>query len=162
VVGSGQCPEHAWLYNRDKNIMSSGDQTLPNISSNVSVWPTEPDGNPMEDWITSCHKLRDAVPKDTLILPAHGIPFRGAHHRLSRLIEHHEHALERLHEYCFDPKRSTEVYSMLFRRKINDGNRLMAVGESIAHLNCLINRGQMERSMNTDGHYVYRSLETSK
>jgi len=160
IVGSGHSPEHACLYNADKKIMISGDQILPNISSNVSVWPTEPQGNPLEDWIRSCHKLRDVTPKDTLVMPAHGIPFRGAHHRLTRLIEHHEQALERLHEYCFEPKRSTEVYSVLFRRKINDGNRLMAVGESIAHLNCLIERGLMTRSTNADGHYIYRSIKT--
>ncbi len=159
IIGSGHSPEHACLYNKDKNIMISGDQILPNISSNVSVWPTEPDGNPLEDWISSCHKLRGAVPKDTLILPAHGIPFRGAHHRLGRLIMHHENALERLHEYCFEPKRSTEVYPMLFRRKINDGNRLMAVGESIAHLHCLMQRGLMVRTLNADGHYIYRAIK---
>jgi len=161
LIGSGHSPEHACLYNADLKIMISGDQILPNISSNVSVWPTEPDGNPLEDWIRSCHKLRDAVPKDTLVLPAHGIPFRGADIRLNRLIDQHESGLERLHKFCFEPKRSTEVYSMLFRRKINDGNRLMAVGESIAHLNCLVKRGQMVRTMNADGHYIYRSIESA-
>jgi len=161
LIGSGHSPEHACLYNADLKIMISGDQILPNISSNVSVWPTEPDGNPLEDWIRSCHKLRDAVPKDALVLPAHGIPFRGADIRLNRLIDQHESGLERLHKFCFEPKRSTEVYSMLFRRKINDGNRLMAVGESIAHLNCLVKRGQMVRTMNADGHYIYHSIEST-
>lgn len=158
IVGSGHSPEHACLYNADKKIMISGDQILPNISSNVGVWPTEPEANPLEDWIRSCHKLKDAVPKDTLILPAHGIPFHGAHHRLNSLIEHHELALERLHEYCLAPKRATEVYPVLFRRKINDGNRLMAVGESVAHLNCLIKRGLMKRTTNADGQFLYRSI----
>ncbi len=158
LVGSGHSPEHACLYNADLKLMISGDQILPNISSNVSVWPTEPDGNPLEDWISSCHKLRDAVPNDTLVMPAHGIPFWGANARLTRLIEHHEHALERLYKHCLEPRHSTEVYPVLFRRKINDGNRLMAVGESIAHLNCLIKRGRMVRSTNAAGQYVYRSL----
>ncbi len=160
LIGSGHSPEHACLYNAELKIMISGDQILPNISSNVSVWPTEPDGNPLEDWIRSCHKLREAVPKDTLVLPAHGIAFRGADHRLGRLIAHHENALERLHEYCLEPRRSTEIYPVLFRRKINDGNRLMAVGESIAHLNCLIYRGQMLRKTTAEGHYVYQSIKT--
>ena len=157
IIGSGHSPEHACLYSDDLNIMISGDQLLPNISSNVSVWPTEPEGNPLEDWITSCHKLKTAIPEDTLVLPAHGIPFRGAHLRLSKLIKHHEQALERLHKHCLQPKRSTDVYPVLFRRSINDGNRSMAVGESIAHLNCLIERGKVERSLNEAGHYIYRS-----
>lgn len=158
LVGSGHSPEHACLYNAELKLMISGDQILPNISSNVSVWPTEPDGNPLEDWISSCRKLRELVPDDTLVMPAHGIPFRGADARLSRLIEHHGHALERLHKHCLEPRLSTEVYPALFRRKINDGNRLMAVGESIAHLNCLVKRGQMTRTLNAGGQYVYQSI----
>ncbi len=158
IVGSGHSPEHACLYSSALDILISGDQLLPNISSNISVWPTEPEGNPLEDWIRSCHKLKSTVPKNTLVLPAHGIPFRGAHYRLSKLIKHHELALERLHKYCLEPKLSTEVYPVLFRRSINDGNRSMAVGESIAHLNCLRARGLMTRSLNQAGQYLYRSI----
>jgi len=135
----------------------TGDQLLPNISSNVSVWPTEPEGNPLEDWIQSCHRLRDEFPEDILICPAHGIPFRGAHKRLSKLIEHHEKALVRLAEHCRKPRLATEVYPVLFRREINDGNRIMAVGESVAHLNCLKARGVVSRRLNDRGQFTYKT-----
>jgi len=157
VVGSGHSPEHACLWCPELKICMTGDQLLPNISSNVSVWPTEPESNPLEEWIASCHKLKDVLPEDTLICPAHGIPFHGAHRRLEKLIYHHERALERLHEYCTEPKLATEVYSVLFRREITDGNRLMAVGESIAHLNCLLGRDLMTRRINDAGQFIYKS-----
>ena len=160
VVGSGHSPEHACLWCPELSICMTGDQLLPNISSNVSVWPTEPEANPLEDWISSCHKLKNVLPEDTLICPAHGIPFTGAHRRLDKLIYHHERALERLHELCTEPKLSTEVYSALFRRQITDMNRLMAVGESIAHLNCLIGRGLMTRRLNDAGQFIYKSTRT--
>ena len=51
VIGSGHSPEHACLYCPELNLALTGDQLLPNISSNVSVWPTEPESNPLEDWI---------------------------------------------------------------------------------------------------------------
>ena len=114
IIGSGHSPEHACLYCPELNLCLTGDQLLPNISSNVSVWPTEPEGNPLEEWINSCHKLITELPEDVLIGPAHGIPFYGAHRRLEKLIEHHEKALERLLEHCKTPRRSTEVYSVLF------------------------------------------------
>ena len=44
VVGSGHSPEHACLHCPELKLMISGDQVLPRISSNVSVFPTEPDG----------------------------------------------------------------------------------------------------------------------
>ena len=157
VIGAGHSPEHACLYCPELNIALTGDQLLPNISSNVSVWPTEPEGNPLEDWIQSCHKLLAEFPADVLIGPAHGIPFRGAHRRLSKLIEHHEKALNRLAEHCRTPRLATEVYSALFRREINDSNRIMAVGESVAHLNCLKARGVISRRRNDRGQFTYKT-----
>lgn len=156
VVGSGHSPEHACLYCPELNLALTGDQLLPNISSNVSVWPTEPEGNPLENWISSCHKLLEALPKDVLVCPAHGVPFRGAHKRLSKLVEHHEKALMRLAEFCREPRLATGVYSVLFRREINDGNRIMAVGESVAHLNCLKGRGIISRRLNDRGQFTYK------
>jgi len=157
IIGSGHSPEHACLWCPELNICLSGDQILPNISSNVSVWPTEPEANPLQDWINSCKKLRAALPEDVLICPAHGIPFRGAHKRLDKLIDHHEKALTRLYEFCKTPRLATEVYSVLFRREINDSNRIMAVGESIAHLNCLKGRGQVLRLRNDAGQFIYKA-----
>lgn len=157
IIGSGHSPEHACLYCPELKICLSGDQILPNISSNVSVWPTEPEGNPLEEWIISCHKLKAALPEDTLIGPAHGIPFRGAHKRLEKLISHHEKALNRLAEFCQTPRLATEVYSVLFRRGINDGNRLMAVGEAVSHLNCLKQRGVVRRTLNDAGQFSYHT-----
>ena len=157
ITGAGHSPEHACLYCSALNLCLTGDQLLPNISSNVSVWPTEPEGNPLEDWISSCHKLKAELPEDVLIAPAHGIPFRGAHKRLDKLIDHHEKALNRLAEFCLTPRLATGVYSVLFRREINDGNRLMAVGESIAHLNCLMGRGIITRRRNDAGQFTYKT-----
>jgi len=157
IIGSGHSPEHACFYCADLNLCLTGDQLLPNISSNVSVWPTEPEQNPLEEWIFSCHKLKAELPEDALICPAHGIPFRGAHKRLDKLIEHHEKALKRLAEFCRTPQLSTGVYSVLFRREINDRNRIMAVGESVAHLNCLKGRGIISRRLNDAGQFTYKT-----
>ena len=162
LVGSGHSPEHACLFSPALNICLTGDQLLPNISSNVSVWPTEPEGNPMQDWIDSCYMLRLRLPEDVLVCPAHGIPFRGAYKRLDKLVEHHEKALARLYDFCTTPMLSTQVYSCLFRREINDGNRIMAVGEAIAHLMCLVERGKMTRRINDAGQYTYKSVSPSK
>ncbi len=158
IVGSGHSPEHACLWCEELGICLTGDQLLPNISSNVSVWPTEPECNPLEYWIDSCKKLKRTLPENTLICPAHGIPFVGAHRRLDKLISHHERSLDRLYDYCRKPVLATEVFSILFRRPINDNNRIMSVGESLAHLNCLVRRHKMTRRINDAGQYTYKSI----
>jgi glyoxylase-like metal-dependent hydrolase (beta-lactamase superfamily II) len=146
VVGRGHAPEHCCLWSREDNIFISGDQLLPRISSNVSVFPTEPDGNPLQDWLDSCAKLKTLLPDETLVLPSHNRPFRGAGLRLQELIDGHEEGMVKLLALCAEPKRAVDVFPALFRAKITSGNFGMATGESLAHLNCLLARGLMTRT----------------
>ena len=122
LVGSGHSPEHAFLLCPELEVLISGDQILPRISSNVSVWPTEPSANPLQDWIDSCHDLIHQVPADVLVLPAHGDPFRRANTRLAQLIRHHEESLEALQTVCATPQRAVDVFPTLFKGRINRKN----------------------------------------
>jgi glyoxylase-like metal-dependent hydrolase (beta-lactamase superfamily II) len=152
VVGGGHSPEHVCLYNSKNNIFIAGDQLLPTISSNVSVWPTEPYANPMEEWLTACHKLSTLLNEDTLVLPSHGLPFYGATQRLQLLIEESETSLQQLAEHCNTPRRAVDTFEVLFKSPITNSNLQMATGESLAHLHCLKERGilQVERREGVD------------
>jgi glyoxylase-like metal-dependent hydrolase (beta-lactamase superfamily II) len=156
IMGCGHSPEHACLFQPELNVVISGDQVLPRISSNVSVFPTEPEGDPMRDWINSCHKLKAALPSDVLVLPAHNEPFVGVHRRLDDLIENHENALSRLADWITVPKRVVECFSPLFKRTIGPDVLGMATGEAVAHLNCLIARGLAVTSVGDDGVVLYK------
>lgn len=152
IIGNGHSPEHACLYCPVLNVVISGDQLLPRISSNVSVHPTEPEANPLADWLASCARLKAALPENVLVLPAHNEPFKGAHKRLQHLIDGHEVALKRLHERLIKgPLRVQETFASLFSRKIGDDEIGLATGEAISHLNCLIARGMARREMDEDG-----------
>lgn len=155
ITGCGHSPEHACLFNEALNILISGDQLLPRISSNVSVFPTEPDADPLADWLRSCAKLKAAVPADVLVLPAHNEPFTGAHARLDDLIGGHERALARLEQRLVEPKRAVDLFGAIFARKIDDDLIGMATGETIAHLNCLIARGRVRAATGPDGVTLY-------
>ena len=159
VTGNGHSPEHACLWCPEANIVISGDQLLPRISSNVSVHPTEPEANPLQDWLDSCNKLKTVLPSDVLVLPAHNEPFRGAHLRLQELIDDHENNMEKLVTLCTEPQRAIDVFPALFRAKITQGVYGMATGESVAHLNCLRTRARMERDVDADGVQWYRSFQ---
>ncbi|WP_374572932.1 MBL fold metallo-hydrolase [Phenylobacterium sp.] len=157
VVGSGHSPEHACFYSEDLQLLISGDQVLPKISSNVSVFPTEPDADPLTDWLNSLARIKTRVPDDVLVLPAHNDPFFGLHARVDNLIEGHERCLERLQKLIAEPKRAVDVFSVLFRRKITEHNLSMATGESLAHLNCLMARGLAVKETDADGVDWYRA-----
>lgn len=157
VVGRGHSPEHACLYCADLNVAISGDQILPTISSNVSLWPTEPDADPLADWLESCTALKRRLPADVLVLPAHGKPFRGAHVRLDALIAEHRHGLDRLVELCAEPKAATDVFPALFKSPVDGARLMMAAGESLAHLKYLEKRGLLSGETGADGVRRYRT-----
>ena len=148
ITGHGHSPEHACLYNAGQNVLISGDQVLPTISPNVSVYPTEPAANPLAGWFDSLHRMKTLLPDDVLVLPAHGKPFRGIKGRLDALIEEHETGLQKLRQHCREPQRAVDVFPALFKGRITDDNLMMATGEAIAHLNYLLYEGEV--GINTD------------
>lgn len=144
IIGSGHSPEHVCLFCPEKNIVISGDQLLPRISSNVSVHPTEPEADPLKDWLNSCRKLLAALPEDVLVLPAHNEPFTGAHKRLQHLIDGHETALTRLRQRLSKaPATVLETFVAVFGRAIDGEELSMATGEALAHLNYLKHKGEL-------------------
>jgi glyoxylase-like metal-dependent hydrolase (beta-lactamase superfamily II) len=151
VVGEGHSPEHACLWREADDVVLGGDQILPKISSNVSVWPTEPDADPLGDWLASLERMKTVFPDEVLVLPSHGEPFRGAQARLDALLRGHRTALRRLERALRSPKRAVDVFPALFARPVGDGVRGMATGESLAHLNYLLRQGRVERVRDADG-----------
>jgi glyoxylase-like metal-dependent hydrolase (beta-lactamase superfamily II) len=152
VVGMGHSPEHLCLHCPALKLLISGDQVLPGISSNVSVFPTEPEGDPLGDWLSSLAAIKTTVPDDVLVLPAHNLPFRGLHARLAALIDGHERSLHKLLTLLAEPRRVIDVFEALYRRPI-DGDELLglATGEALAHLNHLRARGSVIRERAADG-----------
>jgi glyoxylase-like metal-dependent hydrolase (beta-lactamase superfamily II) len=160
VVGCGHSPEHACLYCPQLKVLISGDQVLPRISSNVSVHPTEPDADPMSDWLDSLAKVRREVPGDVLVLPAHNECFVGLHARIDALERGQETSLRRLRRTLAEPKRVVDVFGALFARPISDADAAllgMATGEAVACLNHLVRRGEAVRSLDDHGVAWYRS-----
>lgn len=152
VVGNGHSPEHVCLYCPALNIIISGDQLLPRISSNVSVHPTEPKSNPLKDWIQSCRKLMAILPEDVLVLPAHNTPFRGAHKRLQHLVTGHETAMKRLKRKMQDgPVTVPETFISVFGRAIKPEENSLATGEALSHINYLIAAGEVVAQPQADG-----------
>ncbi|HVS77263.1 MAG TPA: MBL fold metallo-hydrolase [Steroidobacteraceae bacterium] len=157
VVGRGHSPEHICLHCPELALMISGDQVLPRITSNVSVFPTEPEADPLADWLASITEIGRRVPDDVLVLPSHNEPFRGLHARLGQLRARHEEALGQLRAVLRQPKRAIDVFDVMFRRRVSLSLLTFATGEALAHLNCLIHRGQAVRELDSAGIAWYRS-----
>jgi glyoxylase-like metal-dependent hydrolase (beta-lactamase superfamily II) len=145
IPGYGHSPEHAALYCADLDVLIAGDMLLPRISTNVSVWPVEPDGDPLHRFLTSLAAFT-GLPPPTLVLPSHGLPFVGIRARVLQLRDHHAARLAELEAAAGNPVTAAEMLPVLFRRPLDDQQRFFAMGEAIAHLNHLWHAGRLVRS----------------
>lgn len=148
IEGHGHSPEHASLWNAGERVLISGDMLLPRISTNVSVWAVEPDGDPLHRYLESLAAF-EALPPGTLVLPSHGLPFRGIPLRVADLRAHHAARLQDLEDAVRQHGASSaaDLVPHLFRRELDLHQRFFAMGEAIAHLNHLWHAGRLQRTM---------------
>jgi glyoxylase-like metal-dependent hydrolase (beta-lactamase superfamily II) len=149
-IGHGHAPEHMSLYSDKLNAVIAGDMLLSTISTNVSVWSIDPEGDPLRLFLDSLAQYRE-LPADVLVLPSHGKPFRGAHERVEQLQRHHADRLRELGESLTTPRSAAELLSVLFRRPLDPHQMFFAMGEAIAHLHYLYYAGRAKRTLGDDG-----------
>ena len=150
IIGHGHAPEHLSLYSKSLNTLIAGDMLLSTISTNVSVWSIDPEGDPLRLFLDSIARYRD-LPAEVLVLPSHGKPFRGAHPRVAQLEDHHRERLSELLKSLATPKSAAELLGVLFRRPLDAHQTFFAMGEAIAHLHYLYYAGRATRAMGNDG-----------
>ena len=146
VIGSGHSPEHACLLDAANGILIAGDQVLPRITSNVSLGLSEPEADPLGDWLASIAKLR-TLPDSLFVLPSHGEPFTGLHARLETLDRGHRDRLDALHAFLAAPRRAVDCFGILFGRAIDESSLGLATGEAMAHLRRLVVEGRAVREV---------------
>jgi glyoxylase-like metal-dependent hydrolase (beta-lactamase superfamily II) len=155
-VGNGHAPEHLTFWSRDDNLVMAGDQILPSISSNIGVYATEPDADPVGDWMESCERLSQYARDDHLVLGGHKAPFTGLPMRMRQLIENHHGALDRLRDHLETPKTGGECFLPIFKRNIEGAAYGLALVEAIAHLNHLYHVGEVTRTKREDGAWLWQ------
>jgi glyoxylase-like metal-dependent hydrolase (beta-lactamase superfamily II) len=151
IAGYGHAPEHISLYCAETAVLISGDMLLPRISTNVAVSSVTPDADPLALFLASIARYSRELPAKTLVLPSHGLPFRGVQERVAQLQAHHDARLDELEEACATPKAAADVIGTLFRRKLDLHQTFFAMGETLAHLNYLTGRGRLVRTVGGDG-----------
>jgi glyoxylase-like metal-dependent hydrolase (beta-lactamase superfamily II) len=151
IIGYGHAPEHLSLYCKALNVVIAGDMLLSTISTNVSVWSVDPEGDPLRLFLQSIARYR-ALPEDVLVLPSHGKPFRGAHARVGELEGHHAKHFKALEASLKGkPMSAAELLGVLFRRPLDAHQTFFAMGEAIAHLHYLYYAGRATRAIGSDG-----------
>ncbi|MBK8174125.1 MAG: MBL fold metallo-hydrolase [Rhodospirillales bacterium] len=154
IVGLGHSPEHASLYCAETGVLIAGDQVLPRISPNISVWPQEPGADPLRLYLASLKRFAD-LPAETLVLPSHHAPFIGLRGRLAELAHHHDARLADTLALCSTPRTAADLLERLFRRQLDDHQVFFAVGEALAHLHYLERNNTLRRFADANGREMF-------
>jgi glyoxylase-like metal-dependent hydrolase (beta-lactamase superfamily II) len=148
---NGHADGHLCLSDTAAGVLISGDQVLPTISSNISLIWRNRDPNPLNSFLTSLQRLRE-LPDSTLVLPSHGVPFRGLHHRVDDLLSHHDEQLQAIVRACAEPKTAAELLPVMYRRRALKGmHLLLAIAEAKAHLEYLAHESRLEHQIDAQG-----------
>jgi glyoxylase-like metal-dependent hydrolase (beta-lactamase superfamily II) len=141
----GHSPGHLCFYDEGRALLFSGDHILPRISPTIMLHPQQrPD--PLGDFLEALERV-GRLPA-TEVLPAHEYRFRGLADRVDQLIGHHRARLAELAGQLPDEPGPT-AWEMAERvswsrpwAEIPSYLRRVALGETLAHLTYLSNRGR--------------------
>lgn len=155
LVNGGHADEHASFYCKADGILIAGDQILSRISPVVGVFPSQPQAEPLSDYLKSLHRLRK-LPAETIVLPSHGLPFRGLHTRIDQLIQHHVGRLGALSDLMIKPASGIELAHGLFPKAMAaKGQTVMALAETLAHAHHLVHAKSAIRYVAADGRITF-------
>lgn len=156
----GHTQGHYVFADRPAGLLFAGDHVLPTITPSIGFEPA-PAEQPLGDFLGSLTKVR-AMP-DLTLLPAHGPVAPSSHARVDQLLAHHDERLRLCLEAVVGARGSTayDVAGALpwtrHEHPLSDldvFNAALATLETRAHLELLVARGRLGRSL-VDGACVY-------
>jgi glyoxylase-like metal-dependent hydrolase (beta-lactamase superfamily II) len=155
----GHTRGHVVFHDAAAAALFAGDHVLPEITPSIG-FESVPSLHPLADFMNSLRILRSRP--DALLLPAHGPVSPSVHARVDELLDHHEERLTA----CADivaagADTAFEVASALrwtrrlrYFTELDYFNQLLAIGETIAHLDVLETRGWLTCTV-TDDHVAH-------
>ena len=165
ITTPGHSRGHTCLYEPDERLLVAGDHLLRDITPGIQAHTDAAD--PLRDYLVSLDKV---YPLDVrLVLPGHHDPFTGFRERIDELREHHRaRAAEIMAELEDGGKSVFEVASGITWNvadsdswaSVPDLQKLLATGETFAHMRYLEGTGALRRE--THGERIIFSLRPGR
>lgn len=160
----GHSPGHICLYEPIKKILIAGDHILPTITPVIELHPRSGD-NPLGDYINALNTVK---PLDVnLVLPGHENPFNGLQSRIEEITRHHKQRNSAILEIMgTEPKTAYQIANEILWmperggvswRDLAPGDRIMAVSETLAHLESMRFSGGVDK-FHKDGIIYYQAI----
>lgn len=160
IATPGHTVGHVVFHDVGAGALFAGDHVLPHITPSIGVELVRPE-SPLRNYLDSL-RLMLALP-DARLLPAHGPVTSSTHTRVDELLAHHEDRLTATAEAVANGADTGFAVAGVLgwtrrRRRLDEldlFNKILAIHETMAHLEVLVERGWLTRTMQ-DGvaHYA--------
>jgi glyoxylase-like metal-dependent hydrolase (beta-lactamase superfamily II) len=155
IATPGHTRGHVVFHDSAAATLFAGDHVLPHITPSIG-FELAPAASPLRDYLDSL-RLVLAMP-DSQLLPAHGPVTESTHARVEELLTHHDERLAATAEAVSGGAHTGyEVAGRLgwTRRKtrladLDELNQMLAIRETMAHLQVLVERGWLTRHLVDD------------
>jgi glyoxylase-like metal-dependent hydrolase (beta-lactamase superfamily II) len=148
VPTPGHTKGHVVYLDEERGLLFSGDHVLPHITPSIGFELADP-GHPLADYLNSLHLVTSFA--DAQLLPAHGPAGGSAHARVAELLAHHHTRFAAILDVLGE--RALDAYAVArelgwTRREVpfadlSAFNQMLAVNETAAHLDVLVQRGHL-------------------
>ncbi|MEU7853129.1 MBL fold metallo-hydrolase [Nonomuraea sp. NPDC049141] len=144
----GHTKGHVVYLDEAGGLLFAGDHVLPHITPSIGFELGESE-RPLADYLDSLRLMTRFA--DARLLPAHGPVTESAHARVAELLAHHDvrlaQALRALGTRTLDGYAVARQLTWTRREVpfagLDDFNQMLAVNETVAHLDVLVARGQV-------------------
>jgi glyoxylase-like metal-dependent hydrolase (beta-lactamase superfamily II) len=162
VLTPGHTRGHLIFTEPANGLTFAGDHVLPHITPSIG-FEGAPVDFPLRDYLASLRLVR-GMP-DARLLPAHGPVAPSVHARVDQLLDHHDRRLALIGDLV-DKGASTAneaATRMTWTRRerklseLDPFNQMLAVLETMAHLDVLMLQGRLSRT-DVDGVHHYRAV----
>lgn len=152
----GHTRGHVVFLDRAHDALFAGDHVLPHITPSIGVELNRPP-SPLRDYLASLRIVR-ALP-DARLFPAHGPVTESVHARIDELFAHHEERLTAtaatLDQGASSGFEAASILSWTRRGRrfdeLDTFNQILAVHETMAHLEVCVERGWLARTADDAG-----------
>lgn len=154
-LAGGHTPAHMLLHCPARKVLIAGDHILSDIVTNIGALFFDPAATPVADYLASLERC-DALPPDTLVLPAHGLPFHGLQARCNQLREIHRERLEGVFRACTAADTVWGMLPHIYGREMSGLGALLGFNQTKAYLDHLSAQGRVVGQCDAAGIVRYR------
>jgi glyoxylase-like metal-dependent hydrolase (beta-lactamase superfamily II) len=161
IATPGHTQGHLVFLDAGARLLFAGDHLLPHITPSIA-FEGVPGLRALQNYMFSLQLMR-AMP-DCTMLPAHGPARPQMHDRIDELLDHHRARLAHARQAVAGGATTAHEVAQRLRwtrherelSELNSFNQMLAVLESAAHLDVLVERGDLASAL-VDGTTVYSS-----